>query len=552
MKSNTKLSETQRIHYDRALLQKLKTDRQQTVEARWDFAIEYVVPFLNEWGDKTWTDRRYDTTATEASSQLADGQFGNMLSPNSDWIRYTTDNEELNNNADFADYLKARQMALYTELRKSNFYDVMPECLQVGNSIETANVYVEEEEGEGRISLSARHPWEIYLTQDKYGKVNRIVREFQLTAEQAGQQFDVKNMSHALKEAVEDEEKSQETYWFVHIIERRKDRDERKPDAKNMPIASRFFERDGEDHYLHEGGYKTWPMPIWRWKSRSNSPYGYGPTSDLKPKIQAANQIQKDLYKANHKATDPPYQTKKTMRGKVNLNPGKGTYYSDPSTEQVREMPSVSNLAAGYAELESTQEQIKTGYKVDHFLMLLNDEDTQKTAREIYERKAEKTTVIGSTVGKFESEFLTPTLERIDQLGIDSGRIPQVPEEFIEQYGGTEIKFEFLGPLSQAQKQLVETQGIVQALQVAMLIGEINPTTFDNLDADETFRNLITSYGAAERLRDEKSVEKLRAARAQKQAEQEAFIKQTEMAKAAPGLAKAAEMGQQQELQNVG
>jgi hypothetical protein len=231
------------------------------------------------------------------------------------------------------------------------------------------------------------------------------------------------------------------------------------------------------------------------------------------------------------------------MRGKVNLNPGGGTFVEDINQHRVYEMPSVANLAAGQVELEMIQEQIKKGYKVDHFLMLLNDDDTQKTAREVYERKAEKTTVVGSTVGKFISEFLVPVLERIDQLAMDAGRIPEVPEKFIEEYGGEEIKFEFLGPLAQAQKQLVETQGIVQALEVGAMVVEMVPTSIDNLDADETYRGLITSYGAAERLRSKDKVEDVRKQRADMQKAQMQFAQKLEMIKAMPNLAKGPEPG---------
>lgn len=538
-----KRTEEERVKRDKALLQQLVDERIEKVEDRWDFAIKYVVPFLNEWGDEVWEDSRYDTTATESSGMLADGQFGNTMSPNSDWLKYTTDNEKLNTDEEFAQYLADRTDKMYAELRRSNFYDLMPECLQVGNSVETANVYIEEEEGEGRVSLSARHPWEIYVTQDKYGKINRIMRKFQLTAEQAADKFDTKNMSQGLKDAIEDREgdASQDKYWFIHVIERRKNHNPEKPGAKNMPIASRYFEYDGEDKYLHEGGYKTWPMPIWRWKSRSSSAYGYGPTSELRPKIEVANQIQKDLLRANHKAIDPPYQTHRSMRGKVNLNPGGGTYLKDVNQDRVLEMPPPSGLAAGQVELEMIQEQIKMGYKADHFLMLLNDDDTQKTAREIYERKAEKTTVVGSTVGKFISEFLIPCLERIDQLAYDNGRIPEVPQKFVEEYGGTEIKFEFLGPLAQAQKQLVETQGIVQALEVGAMVVEMVPTSIDNLDADETYRSLMTSYGVAERLRSEDKVAEIRQQRAAVEQQQIEFAQKMEMIKNMPALTKGAE-----------
>ena len=544
---STKKTEKERLEKDKELFSSLKTKRQEQIETYWKFAIEYVMPLLNVWGEETWDDNRYDTTATESAEMTGDGMFGNMISPHTHWVAYRTGRDELNDDPEFAKYLKKREKALYEELQRSNFYEVMPEGITICVAMATSSCFIDHDLKKGAAVLSIRHPWEVYITQDRYERVNRVIRYFPLTAEQAANEYeDHKKFSIDLQQAVEDN--PQNTFWFCELIEYREDRDKSKVDKLNMPIASRHWE-DGGDVYLREDGYITWPIPVWRYSLRTGSAYGFGPSFVAKPKILTANQIKKDLLKANHKAVDPPFQAPKDLRGRVNLNPGGGTWLEN-ANEYVKEMPSMSNLAAGYTELEKEQESIKRTYKTNHFLMLLDDEMKQgTTAREIFERKAEKTTVIGSTLGKFMSEWLIPILERIDQIGVDAGRIPQVPEELFfkmkEKYGdlGRGIQFEFMGPLAQAQKQLVDTQGIVQSLDASSIIISAKPDTIDNLNLDEAIKDIWRTYGQAENLRSDEEVENIRAQRAQLEQMRERLAQAEQMSKQLPALSKAPEAG---------
>ncbi len=539
------LSEQERVKKDRELFSKLETFRKEEAEDDWEFGIEYVSPFLNKFGDEDWDDRRYDVTATESSEMLADGQFGNMMSPHSDWVSYKAEDDELNDDPDFAEYLKKRKKDLYSELQRSNFYDVMPEFLKTGNTIATAPIFIDDDPENGSAALSLLHPWEVYITQNRFGRVNRVFRKFQLTAEQASEAFeDEDKYSENLKRDVE--ENPQTLHWFIQVIEKRPDRDETKLDDLNMPISCRYLEMAKSNMYIKEAGYRTWPIPVWRWSLKPNNPYGYGPTHMAKPLILTANQIQRDLLRANHKAIDMPVQAHRNLRGRIDMDPG-GVTYLENMGERIEGTPAIGALAAGQAELDWYQERIKQAYKTQHFLMLLGDDDKgDKTALEIRERKNEKTSVIGSTIGKFMSEALIPILERIDQIGIDAGRIEDVPEDILArhpEYAGKRIKFEFRGQLAQAQKQLVETQGMMIAMELSTMVMQIAPETRHNVDWNEVLREIWETYDAAGNLLDMKDVEKIIAGEKQQQQQQMQLAMAEQASKAVPNMSKAPEPG---------
>lgn len=514
IKQEKQLSEAERVKKDKELISALEEGRQDA-EKRWDFAIEYVNPALGKWGEKEWEDKRIDTAATEASETAKDGMFGNLISQASSWVEYGVNIPELEKDNDFAEYLKDRGRQLYTELQDSNFYDDMPAFIHTGVSVGSAPILIDDDE-EGRIFLSPLHPYEIYITKDKFGRINRVIRKFQLTAEQAEGEFeDSEKFSQPLKEAIE--ETPQTKFWFYHVLEKRKDRDKEKDDADNMPVASRYFEEGGTedgDVYLREGGFKTWPLPVWLYDTRVGDDYGYCPTDIAGPIILVCNQLQKAILRATQKALDPNKQAPKSLKGRIDDMPG-GTTWLDDMNSRVLEMPGGGELPVTMQELNEEREHVKRVYKVDHFLMLLDQDSSKEMTRyEVMERKGEKITVIGATVGRFVS-ILEQILTRIDQLADDAGRMPLVPEKYLTYAEKMKLNFRFLGPLAQAQKQAVNTQGLMAALETCNGFFAISNDSVDNIDADEAVRDIFTVYGAADKLKDIKDRDDLRKARAE-------------------------------------
>jgi hypothetical protein len=79
----------------------------------------------------------------------------------------------------------------------------------------------------------------------------------------------------------------------------------------------------------------------------------------------------------------------------------------------------------------------------------------------------------------------------------------------------------YQGPLAQAQRRLLKTQGIQAAMEAAAPILQMMPQTLDKIDGDKLLESILESFSFPQKaIRDEKTVQALRDARTQAQAEE--------------------------------
>ncbi len=498
-------------------------------EHRWEDAVRYVLPMLSRFeGDDEWNDERMDTTATNSLAMLADGMFGNVCPPAINWFKYRFADAELNDDKNAVEWLQECESRMYEAYLRSNFYDVMPQAIKVGAGLGTVTLNMQEDAAEQSVLFTVRHPREMYYATDMYGRINTLVREFKLTAEQAVEQFGEEELSPQIQRAAKNQPYDQ--FDFLHFVMPRAVRDFGKIDNTNFPFMSVYMEKAGFK-LVKESGFKTWPSPTWRWEVRGGEVYGYSPTDDAMPDIKTVNAMMKTLLEAAHKTVNPPVFMPEQMAGDIDLNPGGENYYRDPGLR-----PFVPNIAGNYPIgkdlLEDMRGRIRQTYKTDHFLMLMQQEG-QMTAREVLERKSEKVTVIGSTIGRFTSEFLDPIQIRFFQIEMDAGRLPPPPQNV----QGASLRIDYLGPLAQAQKEIHTSQGILKTLQVAVPIIEIWPETRDKFKPDVMMEEILEAHGMPEKaIRSDKEYQQIQQQKAEAAAQQQQMEQAATMAQAAPQL----------------
>lgn len=513
-------------------------EARQDVEGRWKKAIQNVVPMFFDFGDSgEWKDQRFDTTATECASLLADGMMGNLCPQSVNWFMFRFEQNELNDDKELVEWLQEIQERIYEALHRSTFYDALPQYLKIGGTIGTASVFIEEAVEDNKIVCNVCHPREAYVAVDRQGAVDTLYRHFTMSAYQAAEFFGEDKLDQEIKNSLESSPDTE--FEFIHAIEPRKMRDPRKADSKNFPYASYYMQK-GKTEIIKESGYKTFPAPTWRWEVRGNEAYGYSPTDDAMPDILMVNQMVKTMLIAQQKAVDPALLLPKEMMG-ASFAPGTRTHYSDPGRMPVQvTIGTVSPIMLEF--LRDGRERIKKIYKVDHFLMLMQAGDQQMTAREVMERKSEKVTVTGSTIGKFASEALDRILERILQIEFDAGRLPPPPEG--KAVNGATLKIDYLGPLAQAQKEMYAAQGVLQTLTNAAAIIQIWPETVKKFKPEIMLEQILESSGMPEKaIRSDEEYQQILAAEAKQKQDMINMQMQMEQAKAMPGMSKRPEPG---------
>src|SRR5690606_8862836 len=115
-----------------------------------------------------------------------------------------------------------------------------------------------------------------------------------------------------------------------------------------------------------------------------------------------------------------------------------------------------------------------------------------QTATEVLARQEEKLRLMGPHLGRIQSEFLDPLIDRVFGMLVRAGRIPPVPRALAEL---PDLKIEYVSPAARAQRA-AEGQAIVQALQALMPLAAVKSDVFDIVDADAAARAIADAFGA--------------------------------------------------------
>ena len=160
------------------------------------------------------------------------------------------------------------------------------------------------------------------------------------------------------------------------------------------------------------------------------------------------------------------------------------------------------------------ENQLRTAIRQAYYSDQLQlQEGPQMTATEVQVRYELMQRLLGPTLGRFQSEFLNPLIERVFGIMYRAGALMKEPD--IIQ--GTKIDVEYLGPLARSQR-MEESVAIERLYSLAMNIAQIDPAIMDNIDHDEAVRLRGKLLGVPKTvLRGRDEVEGMREAKAQAQ-----------------------------------
>lgn len=535
----------------------LEEDRQPW-ESVWQEISDFCLPRRSGFSwDETTSDnlkpKSFDGTATGALQLLADGLQGYLVSHSTAWFRLQTEETAAMKYSPVREYLEEMEKVFYHLLARSNFYDAIGQAFMDGASIGTCVLYIEPDQQLDTVRFSPRHPKESFLAENRQGYVDTVYRRHQMTAREIVKAF--KDIPEDFQK--EAEENPYEKHKVIHAVFPREDRDVYKIDKLNKAFASLWILED-DNWLLREGGYDSFPYVVWRYRKNTDEVYGRSPAYDALTDILRSQQIGKTMLEAAQLSVNPPLNVPQEMMGRVNLTPRGMNPYTDPQ-KQIFPMNLGGNYPIARDREQAIQQAIKEHFRVDFFLMLNQLAGQKMTATQVMEMQSEKAAVLGTIVGRINSELLDPLFDRVFEIAGEQGWLPPVPPE-LQQMAGMELDIDYIGPLAQAQKRFHATQGIQQALQQVVPLLEIFPEMRDHIDPDELGRQILVKQGMPEKIiRDGKVIQKIREAQAQQaQMEQQAQIEQLgaenyqKMKDAPQGGSPAAEMLEQAKQQTMG
>lgn len=394
------------------------------------------------------------------------------------------------------------------------------------------------------------HLSEVYLQENHQGMVDRVCRRFMLTARQAYQQFG-DSCPYQVHEQLKVAPDSQ--YYFLHWVMPRKDRDPDRADAKGMEYASYYVSVEGsclvwDVSRPRDQGYRMFPYAVPRYEQAPNEAYGRSPAMDCLPALKSLNEMKKTMLKQGHRIVDPVLLAHDDgIVDAFSLEPGSvnaGGVNAD-GRPLVQPLPT-GNLQIGKEQADEERQLINDSFLVSLFQILT--ESPEMTATEVMEKTREKGILLAPTVGRQQSEYLGPMIERELDLLSRQGMLPKMPPILASAKG--EYKIVYDSPISRTQKAEYAS-GATRAMEIFAQYSQItgNTDSLDIIDMHTAGPEIAEIYGTpAHWINDPEKIAEIKAAK-QRQAALQASI-QAGPAQAALLKAHAAMGGQMPSPQN--
>ena len=472
---------------------KLKAQR-GTWESHWQDLTNFVLPNDSDFnlkrskGDKRTT-LVYDSTAIHANEMLAAGLHGMLTNPASNWFSLRIkDNDDFSDNAEAKQWLEETTNVILSELSApavafpSHIHEYYLSLCSIG----TACMFIGEPSAREGISFRAIHIYEIFIAENADGIIDTVFRSFKMTVRQIVQKWGEKSLSPRIQKMYENQEFDKEVE-LLHCVYPRDDIDKGKKAATMLPVASVYID-EKEKHVLAEGGFDEMPFMVSRWSKTVGEVFGRSPAMTALPDIKMLQEIMKTTIKAAQKVVDPPLLVPDDgVLGPVRTIPGGLNYYRASSGARIEPLLTGGNIGLSYEMMNDLRERIRTTFFLDQ---LQFQGAPRMTATEVVERTERTLRLLGPTLGRLQSEFLGPMIERIYGVLVRAGRLPEPPESIAEQ----ELKIEYVSPLARAQRQ-TETQGIMRTLEFVGPIAGIDPQAAQIIKGADTVRHIAELNG---------------------------------------------------------
>lgn len=381
----------------------------------------------------------------------------------------------------------------------------------------TGALFIDDLAGEPGIRYRNCHLGEIYLQENHQGVVDRVCRHFTLTARQAMQQFG-ERCPKLIKDRVKTNPEN--LFYFLHWVLPRTDRDPMRKDFKGMQYASYYISKD-EKSILQEGGYKSFPYAISRYEQAPQEAYGRSPAMDVLPAIKTLNKQKELVLKQGQLALDPVILVHDDgiMDG-ASLESGSFIPGAISASGQPLAQPlPVGRIDIGKDLMDDERSLINDTFLITIFQILT--ENPEMTATEVMERTREKGILLAPTIGRQQSEYLGPMIDRELDILARQRMLPPMPQFLREAQGEYSVVYD--SPITRTQKS-EWASGAMRSVEMALNVANTmqDPSYLFYFNFDKIIPEVSEIQGTPSTwLNDAETVAKMKQAQAQQQQQQQ-------------------------------
>lgn len=483
----------------------------------------------------------FDSTAVDANETLASSLQGSLTSPSTKWFALGFRQDDLNEEQEAMEWLEECGNRIYQALIDSNFNLESAEFYLDLTSYGTA-IIVEEAESETDwqgIDFQAAPIRDCYFEMDHKNQVLRFYRQYQWTPLQIIDKFG-NDAPDEIKQKAEATDSNDNRLSIVFCVFSRDDKKQNLASTKVLAASERPY---GWKWVLHhngeqlgkEGGYYEMPAFVARWRKTSGSQWGYSPAHICLSDILTLNELTEETLEALGKVVDPSTMvTERNLLSDLDLGRGGLTIVKD--LDGIKSYESKARFDVGELKIDRLQASIQRAFRVDQLEM---KDSPAMTATEVNVRYELMQRLLGPTLGRLESDYLDPLINRTFKILSRAGQLPDVPQIVKDLQG--ELDIEYVGPLPRAQRQEV-----VQATNawIGMVAGlmEVFPELRDLPDIDRIGRETAKMSGLpAKYLNSDAKVKQIRKDRAAQEEEMRQTVMDKEQGEAMEAQGKGAQ-----------
>jgi len=433
---------------------------------------------------------RYDVSAARALDKFS-AIVDSLLTPkNSKWHMLTPEDDGLKKHRPTMEYLEAVTNALFKYRYKptSGFVNQNIQNWMNLGAFGSGCMFIDPLDWNGEKGLRYRQVpmGEVYYKENHQGQIDTMLRHFWLTGRQAMQKYRAALPYDFIGKVSTNAATMEAMYRFLHCVRPQKDYDRKLFGPKGFPFESvHVLYQESSRTVLQEGGYRSFPYAVSRYKQAPGEVYGRGPAMDVLDAIKTLNAMKKTLLKQGHRAVDPVILAADDgVIDEINLKPGainRGGMNAE-GKPLVGVLP-IGNVNIGKELLDDERTVINDVFLLNLFQILT--ETPEMTATEVIERTREKGILLAPTVGRQENEYLGPLISREIDVLIQQGLLPPMPPELAAQ-GGVSYGIRYDSPLSRAMRA-EEVSGLLRTVESVLTIVNVtqNPEPLDWFEWDE-------------------------------------------------------------------
>lgn len=429
-----------------------------------------------------------DATGTMAANVLSNGMMNGITSPARPWFKMHAAGFEDDLNTPERIWLDEVERRMLLVMAKSNFYQALATVYR-DMSVFGTSAFVIYEHDQRVIHCHNAALGEFYLSQDDCHVVNGFAREIWLTVEQIVKQFGLDNCSAHIKDAWRRGGAARlEQYLICHMIEPRDPGMSGDGIPVGMVAEETYWERSStEKIVLAHKGFKTFPAVCPRWDIVANDVYGSSPAMDaLGDVIQLQHETKKKGQGIDKMMSPPLLADIQLQNQPTSLFPDGITYVSGINNVGVKPAYTVNvPVAEMAADIQDIRQRIQLIFHNDLF-SAISQLDTVRSAAEIAARQEEKLVQLGPVLERFETEALSPSIERIYDIMSRKGLLPAPPTGL----QGRSLSIQYVSILATAQSA-VATAATESWLRLIGATAQLWP----EVKAVPDMIGLITDYG---------------------------------------------------------